>query len=391
MLFWSKLPGVLFSLFSYAENRGGDEMITISLCMIVKNEEEVLERCLDSIRDAVEEIVIVDTGSIDGTRDIAKKYTEKIYTYPWKEDFASARNYALEKGTMDYLMWMDADDAVSPKCKEALLGLKKILPPKIDMVMMPYVTGRDENGRPAFVYYRERLVKNHKGFRFIGRVHEVIPPRGNVYYAEEVFIEHKRIRKEYSRRNLEIYEDMEKGGEKFAPRELYYYGRELLSHGHYKKGAAILEEFLKHPQGWVENKIDATRQLAFCRYGLKEEEGALSALLKGLEYDVPRGETCCALGRHFMDRGKWRQAAYWYEQALAAKKDTRTGAFVSEDCYGYLPAISLCVCYDRMGERKLAEYYNELAGKFKPESCHYLLNKEYFKKLFRERLNKDGI
>ena len=52
-------------------------MITISLCMIVKNEEEVLERCLDSIRDAVEEIVIVDTGSIDGTRDIAKKYTEK--------------------------------------------------------------------------------------------------------------------------------------------------------------------------------------------------------------------------------------------------------------------------------------------------------------------------
>ena len=111
---------------------------------------------------------------------------------------------------------------------------------------------------------------------------------------------------------------------------MYYYGRELLFHGCYKKSAEILERFLDDPEGWVENKIDGTRQLALCKYNLKDEKGALMALLKGLEYDVPRGETCCDLGRHFMDKGKYKQAAYWLEQALTAKKATRSGAFVQK-------------------------------------------------------------
>ena len=131
-------------------------------------------------------------------------------------------------------------------------------------------------------------------------------------------------------------------------------------------------------QGWVENQIDATRQLAGCLYGIGDETGALKALLRALEYDVPRGETCCDIGRHFQDRGRYEQAIYWYRQALEAKKDITSGAFVEEACYGFLPAISLCVCYDRLGERKRAEEYNELAGRYRPDSIYYLRNKEYF-------------
>ena len=62
-------------------------MITISLCMIVKNEEKVLARCLDSIADLMDEIIIVDTGSSDNTKEIAKKYTDKIYDFAWIDDF----------------------------------------------------------------------------------------------------------------------------------------------------------------------------------------------------------------------------------------------------------------------------------------------------------------
>ena len=354
-------------------------MITISLCMIVKNEEKTLGRCLDSIRDAVDEIVIVDTGSTDRTKKTAERYTDRIYDYSWQEDFGAARNFSLKNGSMEYLMWLDADDVLPEKSREMLIELKRSLPKETDMILMPYVTAFNEHGEGVFSFYRERIVRNGKGFAFAGRVHEVIPPNGNIVYAE-IPVEHHSVKKKYSRRNLAIYEDMKNKGEHFGARDLYYYGRELLYHGDYKKSEETLERFLACPDGWAENKIDGTRLLAVCRYRMADEEGALQALLKGLEYDVPRGETCCNLGKHILDRGKYEQAVYWYEQALSAKKKPRTGAFISEECYGYLPAISLCVCHDRMGNRELAEIYNEIAGKYRPDSPQYLWNQKYFQR-----------
>ena len=70
-------------------------MITISLCMIVKNEEKILARCLDSVADLMDEIIIVDTGSADRTKDIAARYTKHIYDFQWVDDFSAARNYAF--------------------------------------------------------------------------------------------------------------------------------------------------------------------------------------------------------------------------------------------------------------------------------------------------------
>ncbi len=72
-------------------------MATISLCMIVKNEKNVLSRCLDSIKNAVDEIIIVDTGSTDTTKEIAEKYTDKIFDFKWIDDFSTARNFFFFK------------------------------------------------------------------------------------------------------------------------------------------------------------------------------------------------------------------------------------------------------------------------------------------------------
>lgn len=85
-------------------------MATLSLCMIVKNEEDVLARCLESARAAADEIIIVDTGSSDQTRRIARQFTEKVYDFEWIDDFAAARNFSFSKATMDYCLWLDADD-----------------------------------------------------------------------------------------------------------------------------------------------------------------------------------------------------------------------------------------------------------------------------------------
>ena len=92
--------------------------------MIVKNEEMHLARCLDSVAKLVEEIIIVDTGSTDRTMGIASAYTPKVYSYPWKDDFSDARNYSFSKATMDYCMWMDADDILEETQREQFLQLK---------------------------------------------------------------------------------------------------------------------------------------------------------------------------------------------------------------------------------------------------------------------------
>ncbi len=83
---------------------------TVSLCMIVKNEEENLDRCLSSARDVVDEIIVVDTGSTDRTVEIANAYNARIYYHEWQDDFSLARNISLSHATRDWILHLDADE-----------------------------------------------------------------------------------------------------------------------------------------------------------------------------------------------------------------------------------------------------------------------------------------
>ncbi len=231
-------------------------MATISLCMIVKNEEKTLARCLNSVYDLVDEIIIVDTGSSDRTVEIAAQFTEKIYRYLWNDDFAAARNESFSKASMEYCMWLDADDILEPADREKFLLLKQSLPPDTDMVMMKYHTSFDEIGKPAFAYYRERWIKNSPEYRWVGEVHEVISPAGKILYSDTA-VTHRKTGPGDPDRNLKIYQKMLSHGKTLEPRHLYYYGRELYYHRKYEEAASVLEQFLNLPEGWVENKIEA--------------------------------------------------------------------------------------------------------------------------------------
>jgi len=149
-------------------------MVSVSLCMIVKNEEDVLERCLDSVSGLVDEIIVVDTGSTDNTKEAAARFTDRIFDFPWQDDFAAARNEAFSHATMDYCMWLDADDVIQDSERQKLIKLKEELEPDVLAVMMKYATSFDSAGRPAFLFDRERLVRRDAGLMWEGRVHEVI-------------------------------------------------------------------------------------------------------------------------------------------------------------------------------------------------------------------------
>lgn len=356
-------------------------MINISLCMIVKNEEQTLARCLDCIKDIADEIIIADTGSTDRTKEIAAAYTDKIYDYVWTDDFAAARNFAFKQATKEYCMWLDADDVIEKKEQEKLCSLKQELTSRIDVVMAKYVTAFDEDGKPGFFYYRERIVKNNGRFLWEGRVHEAIVPMGNIFYAD-VAVWHRKEKQGDPERNLRIYENMLKAQEKFGPREQFYYGRELYEHGRWQAAAEALEEFLRGEDGFLENRIDACRLLAGCRRKQGDMKDAYSALFESFCYDVPRAEVCCDLGSMFFQANLLHQSIYWYERALEAGKRERSGGFIEEDCYGYLPSIGLCMCHDRLGSYQKAFTYNEKAATYKPKDKYVEWNRRYFSRLF---------
>ena len=135
-------------------------MATISLCMIVKNEEAVLARCLDSIADLMDEIIIVDTGSTDHTKEIAAKYTSQVYDFKWTSDFSAARNFSFSKANMDYIYAADADEVLDDFNHERFLRLENALLPEIEIVQMKYVTDADfDTVLNAKKEYRPKLFK----------------------------------------------------------------------------------------------------------------------------------------------------------------------------------------------------------------------------------------
>ena len=134
-------------------------MITISLCLIVKNEEDTIARCLESVKDIVDEINIVDTGSIDKTKEIVAKYTDRVFDFKWVDDFAKARNYSFQQATKDYILWLYAEDVILEKDRILLNELKKSLHEDVDSVLMDYHLATDEFGNVTSKLKRNRLVK----------------------------------------------------------------------------------------------------------------------------------------------------------------------------------------------------------------------------------------
>ncbi|MDY4928232.1 glycosyltransferase family 2 protein [Clostridium fessum] len=356
-------------------------MIRLSLCMIVKNEEAVLTRVLTSAIQFADEILVADTGSTDRTVEIARQYTKHIYHYPWNDDFAAARNFICEKVSTEYWIWLDADDIVPAESITAILKLKETLSksPQPDVVMMKYVAGFQPDGTSAFTYNRERILRTDRHFRWKGRVHEAIAPRGRILYSP-IQIEHRKPASAltHSDRNLKIYETMLADGELLDPRHQYYYARELIDHKQYEKARPVLEHFLNEPAGWYENKTDACLLLARCHEMLRNTTASQLSLFQSFLYDRPRAKTCCEIGRLKLSLGEISQAVFWYQLALKDRPEYHPNAFIEADYYDFIPLIQLCVCYDRMGNYDKALYYHKETKKIRPDSPAVLTNEKYF-------------
>lgn len=189
---------------------------TISLCMIVKNEEQFIEQCLNSVKDLVQEIIIVDTGSTDKTIKICEKYKTSIYSFEWTNHFADARNFSLSKASSEWILWLDADEEL--EATNIQIMIETISKTNAAMLFMPIINYYGEalpvNQQQAYLYYQPRLFRNHMGIKFYNQIHEnpLLPKKNAVEQSIEIlkipihhygYLEDITKQKNKSQRNLQ--------------------------------------------------------------------------------------------------------------------------------------------------------------------------------------------
>ena len=158
----------------------------VSLCMIVRDEEAHLEACLAPVARLFDEIVIVDTGSRDRTPKIARQFTSRVFDFPWCDDFAAARNAAMQKAQCPWVFWLDADDRLDAENQQRLAELLAELGPPRVYLMDTVCLMSQAQEMPRWVTHR-RLFPRDPRLAWKGRVHEQLRPDARELGWDEAF------------------------------------------------------------------------------------------------------------------------------------------------------------------------------------------------------------
>lgn len=335
-------------------------MIEISVCMIVKNEEKVLERCLNSLKGIWDELIIVDTGSSDNTKKIAGKYTDKIYDFEWIDDFSAARNFACSKAKKDYIYMADADELLDEENIKKFLQIKQVLLPEIEIVQMKY-SNQLEFGT-TYNYdeeYRPKLFKRLREFKWTDPIHETININP-IIYDSEIKIIHKPVAN-HGNRDFSIFQKVIKRGERLSAKLITMYAKELYISG-------IDENFIEAEEYFDSVISDESRSLdeikaAQCvvaRAGrIKKNDRQFFQNVLKLVADNPCSEVCYEIGEYYFDLKDYKEAIIWYYNGVY-----ETQSILSIRLSGDISLKRLSECYGYMGDKEQAVYYNKLAQEY---------------------------
>ena len=358
---------------------------TLGIYMICKDEIQSIGNLLDVICPIVDEVVVLDTGSTDGTFDVLQEKT-KSYTnmtlsaHEWNNDFGEARNIAMNKLSTDFAMWLDCDDILNEDTVEFIKNFGKFAEHvPADVYMMKYLLSRDINGNPEVIMGRERITRMNKGFKWIGFIHEYLSTDQEHNYANipnEFYIEHHKVKK-YTSRNLDIYESKIASGVELTARDQVYYGNELYYNGKYKEAIERLNTCVQFNVSWYGDLIDSCIKLANMHSAFDDKK---YHLMNALKYGPsPRPDILCLIGDLYKDNNDNEQAAAWYEHARLAKydKDDRSD-IVDQKYLTWYPYLMLSVVYYHI-DKDVAKVWHEYGSQYYPDIIYFKNNDKWFK------------
>lgn len=291
--------------------------------MIVKNEENFIEQCLKSVQGIVEEIIIVDTGSTDRTLEICKKYDASIFSYPWNDHFAEARNFGLAKATGDWILWLDADEELETGQEQML---KQTLEnPNAAMYFMPVINYYGESfpvdPQKAFLYYQPRLFQNHKGIQFFNRIHEtpLFPKNHDASFTTDYleipihhygYIDELTATRNKSERNLQLIQEEYKDPD-HSPWIEYHLANEYYRRGDINKAFDYINNSIFR---FLLNGIKPPSILYRLKYGMIVDTQSFDYALEGIEKAIALYPDYVDL--HFL-KGLIHFQTSHYDEALA--------------------------------------------------------------------------
>lgn len=332
-------------------------MITVSLCMIVKNEERILQRCLDSLAGLMDEIIIVDTGSTDATKQIAAKYTNQVYDFVWVNDFSAARNFAFSKARMEYIYSADADEVLDEKNRAAFWQLKQTLLPEIEIVQMYYANQLSHG--TIYNYDRElrpKLFKRNRTFQWQGAIHEQIGITP-VIYDSEIEICHLP-QNSHKDRDLAAFARLVAAGEPLDKRLHNIYAKELFISGEEKDFLAARDFFQASCQDSLRGDDELKEAACVAARAARiagDTEDFFKYAMKVIASDGC-AEICCELGEFYRQKKDYDEAVVWYYNAAY-----ETESILQIRSGSDIPLQGLADCYRALGNEEQAAAYEKLA------------------------------
>ena len=340
-----------------------DRKASISLCMIVRNEEAHLADCLESAADLANEIIVVDTGSTDRTKEIATAHGARVYDFGWIDDFGAARNESICRATSDWILWLDADDRLDEVNRKRLLALFTNLRAEKTGYLMRYSCLLNPLTQKRMTVDQVRLFPNHPKIRWQHRVHEQILPSiqrlGGRKETTDIVIRHlgyqdSNVRQRKNERNLRLLflENDEKPDTQFT---LFNLGWTLFSIGRLDEAQRYLERALE--LGAVEDfhapKLFLLLAKVHRNRGCLDE--ALANCQRGRRLFPNDPELMFNEGLFYYQRGDFRKAASRLEDLLEIEPSTWFSFGVDDGLSGYLTRHNLAIVYRDQGRIVEAE------------------------------------
>jgi len=331
-------------------------MTTISLVMIVKNEEKVLERSIQSVAPIIDEFIIVDTGSSDKTKDIIKKYG-KVLELPFT-NYVDTKNEALKLATSDYIILLDADEYVVSGVDKLRTYADSQL---VECVSAQIIEGNDRV--IANAYFRNRMWRNDGKWKYEGPgVHEVLCGPGPIIYDKEIKVRHDHSHRE--KEDIEIvtqrfwsYTEILKNFLKDHPndgRALFYLARTYKDLGKTSTAITIYEKYLELNTDFIDERWQAAYDIAQCYKSEGEYDKAMIFCEKAVTIDSRRAEAYNLKGFMYYSMQDWEKAIECYEKSLEQKFPEDVTLFINPQEYDQIPLDNISICYDRVGRYKEA-------------------------------------
>lgn len=345
---------------------------SLAFCLIVKDEEKTLPRCLENLKEVADEIVIVDTGSTDRTKEVAREYTDRVFDFPWDDDFAAARNFSLAQAKSGWLLWLDADDYVQDKQAEAIKNLTQNSNGTTAFAFPTHCL-RD-TGELLLINTRIRLVRNRRSYRFRSRLHETLDLRGDSFQFVNLPVIHggpevAKVKDKSGQHNFNIRillkEIEEKPDDLFVNFNLAraYKGADRIEDAKTRyKLVMVLDKFKSN------FRYLAALGLAEVYLDEQEYDKAIDYAYEAIRCTNLRAEPFSMVGLAYFYKGVYHKAAAAFETALRSKPQFDTFIPLDLGVYTYKSWVNLGSCLFNLGQLDRAVECYEKALSFDPLS-----------------------